>query len=130
MGCRVKSSQMFIQKCSAWKRNSLALSLFLSFFHSLPPSHYSPFLSLLRPSLVLCCTILTNANISPELGNLTSCSCLGGSRVAQRSKALHLSARGVTTDPGLIPGCITPGRDWECHRAAHNWPSAVRVWPG
>ena len=29
------------------------------------------------------------------------------SRVAQRSKALHLSARGVTTDPGSIPGCIT-----------------------
>ena len=40
-----------------------------------------------------------------------------GSRVAQRSKALHLSARGVTTDPGLIPGCITTGRDWESHRA-------------
>ena len=27
-----------------------------------------------------------------------------GFQVAQRSKALHLSARGVTTDPGLIPG--------------------------
>ena len=27
-----------------------------------------------------------------------------GSRVVQWSKALHLSARGVTTDPGLIPG--------------------------
>ena len=36
-----------------------------------------------------------------------------GSRVAQRSKALHLSARGVTTDPGLIPGGITTGRDWD-----------------
>ena len=35
-----------------------------------------------------------------------------GSRVAQRSKALHLSARGVITDPGLIPGCMTTGRDW------------------
>ena len=43
-----------------------------------------------------------------------------GSRVAQRSKALHLSARGVTTDPGSIPGCITTGREWESHRAAHN----------
>ena len=55
-----------------------------------------------------------------------------GSRVAQWSKALHLSARGVTTDPGLIPGCITTGCDWESHRVQHNWPSViqVRVWPG
>ncbi|CAB1347832.1 unnamed protein product, partial [Coregonus sp. 'balchen'] len=30
--------------------------------------------------------------------------------------------------PGLIPGCITTGRDWESHRAAHNFPSVVRVW--
>jgi hypothetical protein len=37
------------------------------------------------------------------------------SRVAQWSKALHLSARGVTTDPGSIPGCITTGCDWESH---------------
>ena len=43
-----------------------------------------------------------------------------GSRVAQRAKALHLSARGVTTDPGLIPGCITTGYDWESHWAVHN----------
>jgi hypothetical protein len=51
---------------------------------------------------------------------------------ALRSKALHLSDKGVTTDPGLFPGCITTGRDWESHRAAHNWPSVVevRVWPG
>jgi hypothetical protein len=35
--------------------------------------------------------------------------------VAQRSKALHLSARGVTIDPGLIPGCITNRRDRESH---------------
>nr|XP_029506346.1 von Willebrand factor A domain-containing protein 5A-like [Oncorhynchus nerka] len=27
-------------------------------------------------------------------------------REAQQSKALHFSARGVTTDPGSIPGCI------------------------
>ena len=54
-----------------------------------------------------------------------------GSRVAQLSKALHLSAKGITTDPGLFPGCITTGRDWESHRAVHNWPSIVRVrvWP-
>jgi hypothetical protein len=32
-----------------------------------------------------------------------------------------------TADPGLIPGCITTGCDWESHRAAHNWPSGVRV---
>ena len=53
-----------------------------------------------------------------------------GAAVVQWSKALHLSARGITTDPGLIPGCITTGFDWESHRAAHNWPSVVRVWVG
>jgi hypothetical protein len=41
--------------------------------------------------------------------------CLG-SRVAQQSKALHLSARLVTTVPGSNPGCITSGRDWESYR--------------
>ena len=52
-------------------------------------------------------------------------------QVAQRSKALHISARVVTTDRGSIPGCITTGYDWESRRAAHNWPSIVRVrgWP-
>ena len=50
--------------------------------------------------------------------------------MAQLSKALHLSARGVTTDPGSIPGCITTGCDWESHRAVHNWPSVIRVWTG
>jgi hypothetical protein len=55
---------------------------------------------------------------------------INGSGVVQRSKALHLRARGITTDPGLIPGCITTGCDWESHRLAHNWPSVVRVWPG
>ena len=33
-------------------------------------------------------------------------------------KALHLSARGVTTDPGSIPGCITTGRDWHAQYEA------------
>ncbi|CDQ88596.1 unnamed protein product [Oncorhynchus mykiss] len=47
---------------------------------------------------------------------------------AQRSKALYLIARGVTTVPGLNSGCITSGRGWESHRAAHNCPSLVRVW--
>ena len=46
-----------------------------------------------------------------------------------QSKALHLSVRGVTTDPGSIPGCTSPGRDWESLRAAHNWPSVFRVRP-
>jgi hypothetical protein len=32
------------------------------------------------------------------------------SRVAQWSKALYCSARGVTIDPGLIPGCVAAGR--------------------
>ena len=31
--------------------------------------------------------------------------------IGQQSKALHLNANGVTTDPGSIPGCITTGRD-------------------
>ena len=53
--------------------------------------------------------------------------CIWGFRVAQRSKALHFSARGVTTDPGLIPCCITTGRDRESHRTAHNWPSVAWV---
>jgi hypothetical protein len=48
-----------------------------------------------------------------------------GHRVPQWSKALHLSARGVTTDPGSIPDCITTGCDWESQRAAHNWTSVV-----
>ena len=43
------------------------------------------------------------------------------SRVVQRFTALHRSARGITTDPGLVPGCITTGRDRESNRAAHNW---------
>ncbi|CDR06146.1 unnamed protein product [Oncorhynchus mykiss] len=67
----------------------------------------------------------TNAQTSIKLPKDTNM----GFRVAQRSKTLHLSARGVTTDPGSIPGCITTGCDRESHRAAHNWPSVVRVWP-
>ena len=47
-----------------------------------------------------------------------------------RSGLRHcISARGVTPDPGLFPVCITTGRDWESHRAAHKW-LIVRVWPG
>ncbi|XP_045545851.1 ARF GTPase-activating protein GIT2 isoform X9 [Salmo salar] len=49
-----------------------------------------------------------------------------GSQVTQRSKALHLSARRVTTVPGSNPGCITSGRDWESHTVAHNLPSVSR----
>ena len=30
--------------------------------------------------------------------------------MAQWSKALHRSARGVTADSGLIPGCVAAGR--------------------
>ena len=51
----------------------------------------------------------------------------GVSQVVQRSKALHRSARGITTDLGSIQGCITTGCDRESNRAAHNWPSVVRV---
>jgi hypothetical protein len=47
--------------------------------------------------------------------------------VCSKRKALHLSARGVTTDPGSIPGCITTGRDRESHRAVQNWASVAWV---
>ena len=62
----------------------------------------------------------------------TSCNSLkvasvGASWVAQWSEALHYSAWGVTADPGLIPGCVTSGREGESHRAAHNCPSVVWV---
>ena len=53
-------------------------------------------------------------------GRILSQGTVLGSRVTQWSKALHLSARGVTTVPGSNPGYITSGRDWESHRAAHN----------
>ena len=49
------------------------------------------------------------------------------SRVAQRSKALHCSARNITTDLGSIPGCVTASRDRETHEAAHNCPSITWV---
>jgi hypothetical protein len=44
---------------------------------------------------------------------MTIGSIMMGSRVAQRSKALHFSAGGVTIDPELT------GRDWESCRAVH-----------
>ena len=46
--------------------------------------------------------------------------------VAQRSKALHHSAWGITTALGSIPGCVTAGHDRETHEAAYNWPSIGR----
>jgi hypothetical protein len=56
-----------------------------------------------------------------------------GYRVVQRSKALYLSARGVSIVPSIVPslnpGCVTSGRDWEFHNVAHNWPNGVWVWP-
>ena len=45
-------------------------------------------------------------------------------------KALHRSAWGVTTDLGLISGCVTAGRDRETHEAAYNLPSFVLVTGG
>ena len=46
--------------------------------------------------------------------------------------SLHLSTRGVTTDPGSFPDCITTGCDWESFMAAQNCPSLfrIRVWLG
>ena len=71
------------------------------------------------PSMVHTHTIIVL--IASRLKNL--------SWVAQHSKALHLSSRGVNAVPGSNLGCITSGRDWESHRTAHNWPYIVRVWP-
>ena len=51
------------------------------------------------------------------------------SRVAQRSKALHRSTSGVSTDAGYIAVCVAAGCERETHEAAHNWPSVVRVSP-
>ena len=65
-------------------------------------------------------TLLMNHDqISSPIGIITAMS----SRVAQWSKALHFSARGITAVLGLNPSCVTSGCDWESHRAAHNWPS-------
>uniref|UniRef100_A0A8C7LJL4 Syntaxin 17 n=1 Tax=Oncorhynchus mykiss TaxID=8022 RepID=A0A8C7LJL4_ONCMY len=50
-----------------------------------------------------------------------------GKVLAQRSKVLHRSAKGITTDPGSILDCITTSCDLEPHRAAHNWPSIVWI---
>ena len=76
----------------------------------------------------VCCLLC--AGLCDSVNMLPSFQCVLKSaldRVAQWSKALHLSVRGVTTDPGTIPGCITTGR--ESHRAEQNWLSVVRVWP-
>jgi hypothetical protein len=54
--------------------------------------------------------------------------CVGSLMTAPEwSKALHLSARGITTDPGSIPGCITTGPDQESQMVVHNWPRVVGV---
>jgi hypothetical protein len=45
-----------------------------------------------------------------------------GSRVAQWSKGLHLSVRGITTVRGSNPGCIVSCGDWESQRVMNNWP--------
>ena len=50
-----------------------------------------------------------------------------GALVAQQSKALHLSARGVTRFQAASQLAVMG----ESYRAVHNWPSVVRVrvWP-
>ena len=83
--------------------------------------------------MYLCLTELAWCNgTNQKSGKIVNPVHFWGSQVVYWSKALHLSARSVTTDPGLIPDCITTGCDWESHRVAHNWPSIVRVrvWPG
>ena len=46
------------------------------------------------------------------------------------AESLHLSARGVTTDKLVrIQAVSQPAVIGRAHRAAHNWPSIVRIWP-
>ncbi|CDQ89117.1 unnamed protein product [Oncorhynchus mykiss] len=90
-----------------------------------PSLYFSISISLWDPSLVLSFSIsLWDPSPSlalsfsfslwdPSLSLYPSFSLSRCSRVVQRSKALHISARGVTADPGLFPGCITTGRNWE-----------------
>ncbi|CDQ85404.1 unnamed protein product [Oncorhynchus mykiss] len=40
------------------------------------------------------------------------------------------NVHGIRGYPTSNPGYITSGRDWESHRAAHNWPSVVQIWLG
>jgi hypothetical protein len=54
----------------------------------------------------------------------------GETRVAQWSKALHLSARGVSADTGLISGCTTTGRDWSPIRQHTIGPVSLRFGQG
>ena len=41
--------------------------------------------------------------------------------------AQHRSARGVTTDPGSIPGCVAAVRDRETHEAVHKMWMSVEL---
>ena len=52
------------------------------------------------------------------------------SRVAQRARARHLCARGVTTVPGSIPGCITSGHDLESHKGGAQLAQRRLGWSG
>ena len=47
--------------------------------------------------------------------------------MAPGSEALHHSARGVTTDPGSIPGCVAAGCGRETHEAVcqEAWQGCV-----
>ena len=56
---------------------------------------------------LLCCSVV----LYFSLLYCTVIYCTVLCRVAQRSKALHLSVRGVAAVPGSNPGCITSGHD-------------------
>ena len=110
-----------------WRKNttaSLYLDLILNFFYL--SAHW-------LLSIISHYRLLHSHNLSLSL---SYCSCSSVSSwfiltvhviTPEWRKLLHLSARGVTTDPGSISGCITTDRDWESHRVAHIWPSIVRV---
>ena len=101
--------------------HTLCAHIFILTLHTHTPTHIQSSCTLL---LLFLSYILTPSHLTPIHIDFYHSS---GSRGAQRSKALYLNARGVTTDPGLIPGCITTGRDWASHRRAHNWPSVMWV---
>jgi hypothetical protein len=85
--------------------------------HSCSQHTNCTFPQLYASSVALCCETTAHFKVA-FYGPIRSL----GSRVAQ-----HLSARGVTTDPDSIPGCITTGRDRESHKVADNWASVFWV---
>jgi hypothetical protein len=94
-------------------RNSLQLAASLSGIHKTPVSMSTLKRQLRDAGLLVFCGYYLCVDLGLPSG-LRHC----------------ISVLDITTDPDLIPGCITTGYNWESHRAAHNRSTVVRVWPG